>query len=438
MSALATILHQKGYRISGSDNTKSAITESLAGKGIKVFHSHAAGNLNSCDLVVYSSAIDKSNPERLEASNRGITLVRRAELLADLMRLYLGIAVAGTHGKTTTTAMISDIAKAGGLDPTVLVGGVLMGYNSNAITGNGEYLITEADEYDRSFLSLKPVIEIITNIELDHNDCYRDETDLRDSFRQFIENLPFYGHLVCCTDDKGVLELLKQVKKPIIGYGVDSPADYRAQDIVYSDKSVSYNLVFTGANPERVTVPLTGLHNVRNSLAAIAVADLLQIPRAVSLWAISEFKGVQRRFQIKAEVKGTVFIDDYAHHPTEVDSVLSSSRKIHPGRIICVFQPHLYSRTRDFYRQFAQALQTADLAIVTDIYPAREKPIAGVSSTLITDAASEKVRYIGKIDDVVAFLLDTIKKDDWLITMGAGDIWKLHEKIIERYQNKVL
>jgi UDP-N-acetylmuramate--alanine ligase len=435
MSGLAQILLEKGYYISGSDKIQSGITKRLAGKGVQFYDSHAAKNLTNCDLVVYSSAVDQDNPERKEAVRLNIPVMRRAEVLADLMRLQWGVAVAGTHGKTTTTAMITEIAIAAGLNPTALIGGKLLSQNTNAILGEGKYIITEADEYDRSFLSLHPLIEVITNIEKDHLDCYRDEEDIKETFQKFIDKLPFYGRLVCCIDDAGVRDVLKSAGTATITYGLEKSADYRARDMTYTGHGSSFVLVCSGTKPGSVSLALAGVHNIRNSLAAIAVADLMAVSREVTMRVLANFKGVERRFQLKAEVNGVAFIDDYAHHPTEISSVLESARNIAEKRVIAVFQPHLYSRTRDFYRDFGLALNKAHLAIVTDIYPAREKPIAGISSALIVDSAPEKIHYIADEDEVISFLLDTIESGDMVITMGAGDIWHLNEKLIKCYKN---
>ena len=434
MSAIAEILLTQGYRISGSDRAKSSITETLEKMGACVFEGQNAKNLpKDTDILVYSSAVSMDNPEIVEAAKRKIPIVRRAEMLAEVMRLKYGIGIAGTHGKTTTTSMTSLALIEGGLDPTVIVGGNLSGIGgTNARLGEGDFIVVEADEYDRTFLALNPTVAVLTNMEADHLDCYEDLNDIRDCFIQYANKVPFYGFIVLCLDEPNLRSILPNLKKnKIITYGIEKGADLRATHIEHR-KDVS---LFVVEQKEKklgsIVLQTPGNHNVRNALAAIAVGLELEIPFSKLKRGIEDFAGVKRRWERKGKTNGILVYDDYAHHPTECAASISGAKSGWDNRIVCVFQPHLFSRTRDFYKEFAKSLSLADVAIVVDVYPAREKPIVGVTSEMITDEMKrighKNAHYIPNKEDIPHFLQEVTKPDDLVITMGAGDIWKYGE-----------
>ncbi|MGA7616337.1 MAG: UDP-N-acetylmuramate--L-alanine ligase [Thermoanaerobaculia bacterium] len=435
MSGIAEILARSGFTVSGCDLKGSSVTERLVRDGIPVFIGHDAAHLAGVDLVVTSSAIRRDNGERITAEDIGIEVIRRAEMLGELMRLKKGIAISGTHGKTTTTAMTSVVLQEGGLEPTVIVGGMIREVETNAQLGAGEYLVVEADEYDRSFLSLHPAVAVITNIEADHLDTYRDLGDIRDAFTEFAGHVPARGVVIGCADDAEVAALLDAVKAPKISYGLGEAADLRATNLTFDREGTKFEVELRGETlgPARLKVP--GEHNVRNALAAIGVAVHLEIPFAAAARALERFGGVERRFQILGEINGAILVDDYAHHPTEIRATLAAARRSYPDRrLIALFQPHLYSRTRDFAEEFGEALSLADLALVAPIYPAREEPIAGVDASLITRAAEKRghanVQLIDlSLEEIVAELRKNLVSTDLLLTMGAGDIHRAGEAL---------
>ncbi|HJW15353.1 MAG TPA: UDP-N-acetylmuramate--L-alanine ligase [Thermoanaerobaculia bacterium] len=434
MSGLAEILLlSTPLEISGCDRERSENTERLTALGAKIAYGHDAAHLEQADLVVISSAISEDNPEVEAARRRGIPVIRRAEMLAEIMRLKQGIAVAGTHGKTTTTSLAGLVLTEAGFDPTIVVGGRVRILGTNARLGKGQYLVAEADEYDRSFLELTPVVAVVTNIEADHLDTYRDLPDILDAFAAFANRVPFYGAVIACLDDAGVREILPRVKRRVVTYGESAEASLRADRIRLEASGTTFEVWEGGTwSLGEVRLPLPGRHNVANALAAIAVGRELSIPFPTIARALKEFTGVVRRFETKGERGGVLVLDDYAHHPTEISATLAAARQVHPGRrLVALFQPHLYSRTRDFARDFGRALCAADVAIVTDVYPSREKPITGVTGDLVASAARgaghPNVTYVSERKEVVGELERLLKSGDLLITMGAGDVVRLGE-----------
>ena len=437
MSGIAEILLDQGFKVSGSDRALSEVTERLQNLGASIFEGHRANNIaNDVDTVVYSSAVQPDNPEILEAQGRKIPIVRRAEMLAEVMRLKYGIGIAGTHGKTTTTSMTSLVLMEGGLDPTVIVGGKLSGLGgTNARLGRGEFIVVEADEYDRSFLSISPTIAVLTTLETDHLDCYRDLEDIKSAFIQFANKVPFYGFVVLCLDEPALLDIMPSLsKKKIITYGLNPQADVQAVDIRHKDNTTTYTIIRANKELGTVTLQVPGKHNVQNSIGAIAVGLELGVPFEEIKSGIEKFAGVYRRWEKKGEVNGIAVYDDYAHHPTECRATLSGVKSGWRRRVVCVFQPHLYSRTRDFYEDFGKSFLLSDVLVVTDIYPAREEPIQGVTGELIVNAAKQfghkDVHYVSDKKQIPAFLQSIVKNGDIVITMGAGDIWKYGEEFL--------
>ena len=432
MSALALLLKQQGKAVSGSDQMDSELLDSLRTAGIQVFIGHDAAHAESADMVVYSSAVKPDNPERAYAEKNGIPEIRRAELLGEISRAYTNtLAIAGTHGKTTTTGMCGQILINADLDPSILVGGILPNLNSNLRLGAQNHIVVEADEYDRSFLALSPTHIIVTTLEADHLDIYKDLQDVRDTFLQFVSKLDENGTLVIQGDDAELCDLAKRVSHPVISYGLGAGNDYQATDIQIDTFTSTFSVVHAGNTMGQIILNMPGVHNVLNALGACALSAEMGIEFAKIKSGLESFSGVQRRFQHKGMQNGVQFIDDYAHHPSELEATLNAARSGWPtARIIAVFQPHLYSRTRDFATEFAQALQIADVALLTDIYPARELPIPGVSSDLILRQGLHHIQLQPLIEDVAAFLKQELVAGDLVITMGAGDIWKLHNMLL--------
>lgn len=437
MSAIAEILLTQGFSVSGSDLSQSENTDYLASLGARIFIGHDAKNISGSEVVVYSSAVHPNdNPETREASRCNIPLLRRAEMLAEVSRLNYCLAVSGTHGKTTTTSICGLAMIKAGIDPTVIVGGRLSGLGgSNARLGKGDWTVVEADEYDRSFLQLLPTIAIINNIEAEHLDIYKDFDDLKNTFVDFANKVPFYGMVAVCLDDPGVKDILPSIKKKVITFGLSRHCDIRAENISYSERSAACNVYEFGKPAGELKLNIPGEHNIRNALAAITVARQIGIEFDVIAGAISEFTGVYRRFEIKADSKGIMLIDDYAHHHTEISSTLKAARKGWDRRIIGVFQPHTYTRTAAFYKDFGRAFDEADILFVTDVYPAREEPIEGVTGRLIADAAVQSghrnVVYIEDKNMLFDEVSKVLKEGDIIVTMGAGDIWKTANKLAD-------
>lgn len=431
MSGIAEILLDQNFKVSGSDKVLSEITDHLRELGAEIFEGHSAANVKEdVDALVYSSAVPLDNPEILEAKRRKIPIIRRSEMLAEVMRLKYGIGVAGTHGKTTTTSMISLILIEGGLDPTVIVGGRLHGLGgSNARLGKGEFIVVEADEFDRSFLSITPTIAVLTTLETDHLDCYRDLEDIKSAFVQFAGKVPFYGFVVLCLDESALQDIISELShKKIITYGLTPQADIQAIDINFNKDSSYFTVTKDKVELGHINLNSPGVHNIQNALAAISVGYELGIPFEKIKSGIEKFSGVFRRWEKKGEVKGIAVYDDYAHHPTECRATLLGAKQGWKKRIVCVFQPHLYTRTRDFYEEFGKAFLLSDVLVITDVYPAREEPIQGVSGELIANAAKQfghkNVHYVANKNNIPDYLIKIVKSGDIVITMGAGDIYK--------------
>ena len=442
MSGIAEILMDQGFEVSGSDRQLTEITERLAKLGAKIFRDHAAKNLDDADVVVYSSAVHLDNPELVAAAEKKIPVIRRAEMLAELMRMKYGIAIAGTHGKTTTTSMTSLVLMEGNMDPTVIVGGKLSSLGgTNARLGHGDYIVVEADEFDRSFLQLTPVIAAITTLEREHLDIYSDLEDIKRAFMEFANKVPFYGFVILCLDEPSIQEILPSIRKKVVTYGISAQSDLRAVNISFAENRSKYNLLRFGKDLGEIELSVPGLHNVKNSLAAIGIGLELGIEFSKIKKAIESFAGVYRRIELKADVDGVMVVDDYAHHPTEVQATLSALKSGWPHRrVVAVFQPHLYSRTRDFHDEFGRSFLNADVLVVTEIYPAREEPIQGITGELIvSDARSfghKEAFYVQDKKQLPEFLMKLKKSGDIIVTLGAGDITKYGEDFIVKLRTE--
>lgn len=437
MSGIAEILINQGFSVSGSDLARSENTEYLENKGAKIYYGHSAENIAEAEVVVYSSAVKVAdNPETQAARAAGIPLIRRAEMLAEVSRLNYCLAVSGTHGKTTTTSMVGLILIKAGIDPTVIVGGRLRDFGgTNARMGGGEWTVVEADEFDRSFLQLLPTIAILNNIEPEHLDIYKDFDDLKRTFAEFANKVPFYGLVAVGLDDAGVRAVLSEINKSVVTYGLSRHADIRAENITYEENLTRYTVVerATGERAE-VAIGIPGLHNVKNSLGAITVARHLGVAWDVIVEALGDFTGVLRRFDIKGERDGVLIVDDYAHHPSEVKSTLSAARNGWPDRrIVCLFQPHTFSRTAHLYEEFGQCFDEADLLIITDVYAAREAPIEGVTGKLISDAATKfghtNVVYLPDFATLGEEVRKLLQPGDMLLTLGAGNVYQIANQL---------
>jgi UDP-N-acetylmuramate--alanine ligase len=437
MSGIAEVLANLGYEVSGSDLAGNAATRRLEGLGAKVKLAHAAENVNGADAIVISSAVRADNPEVIAARAKRIPVVPRALMLAELMRLKRGVAIAGTHGKTTTTSLVASVLAEGGLDPTFVIGGRLNAAGSNARLGEGEFIVVEADESDASFLHLQPVIAVVTNIDADHMETYQhDFARLKQAFVSFLQNLPFYGSAVLCLDDPHVREILPFVSKPVVSYGLAPEAMVRAENVAHAGGAMRFTALRAGLKERRaplaVTLNLPGEHNVQNALAAIAVASELGVPDAAVLKALAEFHGVGRRFQRCGEIaceSGGRFtlVDDYGHHPAEMAATLAAARGAFPGRrVVLAFQPHRYTRTRDLFEDFVSVLSTADAVLLAEVYAAGEAPIVAADGRTLARA----LRVAGKVEPVfvedIAQMADAIRRaardGDVVLTMGAGSI----------------
>lgn len=447
MSGIAEVLLNLGYVVSGSDLAKSSVTERLQRLGARIAYGHDKRNIKGADAVVISSAVKADNPEVVAAREFGIPVVPRAVMLAELMRLRRGIAIAGAHGKTTTTSLVASLLAAGGLDPTFVIGGRLNSAGANARLGTGEFLVAEADESDASFLNLTPVISVVTNIDEDHMDTYgHDFENLKSAFVDFLERLPFYGVAVLCMDDENVASIRDRVTKPVIGYGLTSDAQVRAIDV----RAVGTRMHFTILRPDHPPLPvelnLPGMHNVRNALAAVAVATIAGVDDASIVRGLAEFRGVGRRFAQWGEVptmneagvsEGTFsLIDDYGHHPHEMVATLAAVRGAWPDRrVVVAFQPHRYTRTRDCLEAFADVLATVDEVVLAEVYPAGEMPIEGADSAHLAAAIERRTGRrpeVATLDDLPAAILRTARSGDVVVTMGAGSIGRIPAKLTGR------
>ena len=441
MSGIAEVLLTLGYRVSGSDTATNAATNRLAQLGAKVTQGHAAANIAGADAVVVSTAVAASNPEVLAARAGRVPLVPRAVMLAELMRLKQGIAIAGTHGKTTTTSLVASVLAAGGLDPTFVIGGRLNSAGANARLGSGDYIVVEADESDASFLNLMPVLAVVTNIDNDHMETYgHDFARLKQAFVDFLARLPFYGSAVLCTDDRHVREILPFVSKPVISYGFGQDAQVRAVDARADGTRMKFGVTREGAAPLAVTLNLPGMHNVANALAAIAVGTELGVPDAAIVEALEGFTGVGRRFARHGELPAPTgghytLIDDYGHHPVEMAATLEAARGAFPGRrIVLAFQPHRYTRTRDCFEDFVRVLSTADVLLLTEVYAAGEAPIVAADGRSLARAVrvAGKIEpiFVESIDELTAVVRENVRDGDVVIGMGAGSIGQLPARLV--------
>ena len=438
MSGIAEVLLNLGYSVSGSDIQKSEITDRLSRLGAIVGYGHSRDNLRDVDVVVTSSAVKTDNPEVIEAEERLVPVIPRAEMLAELMRMKYGIAVSGTHGKTTTTSMIATVLSHGGIDPTVIIGGRLNSLGTNAKLGQGEFLVAEADESDGSFLKLSPTIAVITNIDQEHMDHYKDMEEVKSAYLDFINKIPFYGLAIVCLDHENVQSLIPKIKKRCITYGLTSQADIQAREITFAETQTAFEVLHSGEYLGRIELHMPGVHNVYNSLATITAALELDLDFETIQEGLNEFSGIQRRFQIKGLYKDVLVVDDYAHHPVEIRTTLNAAKNGWKKRVIAVFQPHRFTRTRDLYDEFLTAFYQADILIVTEIYPASEDPIPGVNARALAEGIKEhghkNVFYISDKKKIASHLVDILKEGDMIITLGAGDIHKVGSELIDMGQ----
>jgi UDP-N-acetylmuramate--alanine ligase len=438
MSGIAELLINLGYQVSGSDIQDSPVTARLAHLGGKIFHGHKRENLGEADVVVYSSAVSSDNPEIIEATERYIPVIPRAEMLAELMRLKYGVAIAGSHGKTTTTSMIASILTSAGLDPTVVIGGRLdIWGGSNAKLGQGDILVAETDESDGSFMTLSPTIAVVTNMDHEHMDYYGHMDAIREAFIDFINKIPFYGLAIICLDNEEIQGIIPHLRKRYITYGTNSQADLRATNIERDMLEVSFEVLYQNETLGSVQVGMPGDHNVLNALAAIAVAQELDVQMADIKEGLKSLGGLARRFQIKGEKGGILLVDDYGHHPTEISAVLETAKECWPEkRLVVVFQPHRFTRTEALYDRFTISFNQADLLILAPIYAAGESPLEGVDSEWLYQGIKEhghrEVNLCHSQDEILQLLLRVITSGDLVMTLGAGDIYHVGEELLKR------
>ncbi len=435
MSGIAEVLLNLGYAVSGSDISESGAVEQLRRAGARIFIGHDANNLEDAEVVVKSTAIDEHNPELLRAREKNIPIIPRAEMLAELMRLKTGIAVAGTHGKTSTTSFLGTIFKEAGLDPTVIIGGRLNSYGSNALPGRGEFLIAEADESDKTFLCLFPIMNVVTNVDADHLDHYRDLEEIKDSFVQFMNAVPFYGINVVCGDDPGVADLIPRVKRPLLTYGFGPENRLRAKNVSAVAGS-EFDVYLDGEKWSRVRLAQPGRHNVLNALAAVGIAVEAGLPREKIVSGLEMFGGVGRRFEIKGEKNGVTVIDDYGHHPTEIRATLETGRQCYPGRrLVVLFQPHRFTRTQALFGDFCSIFRDVDRLLLTEIYPASEDPIPGVNGLSLSQGIKQvsrtEVEFVQDFEAAFNALPGILQPGDVFITLGAGSVWRVGERFLK-------
>ena len=446
MSGIAEVLLNLGYKVSGSDLKSSGVTQRLAGLGATIFEGHRAENVPGSDVVVASSAIAADNPEIAQARDLHIPVIQRAEMLAELMRLKYGIAIAGMHGKTTTTSMVAAVLAAGGLDPTVVVGGRVDAMGSNARLGKSQYLVAEADESDRSFLKLSPILAVVTNIDREHMDCYRNMRDVKRAFLDFMDRVPFYGMVVVCNDDSQLRRLLPQVRRRTVSYGARKGSDFqiknpRAQILKDGESFASYFQVrYRDQNLGDFRLHVPGAHNVLNATAAIAVGVGLDVSTEHIRTALENFRGVDRRFQLRGRVAGISVIDDYGHHPTEIRATLAAAKQCGYNRIHVIFQPHRYTRTRDLMDQFATAFQDADTLSVLDIYAASEQPIDGITGEVLArhvrETGERDAHYVSSFAEAVSGVVASASPGDMVMTLGAGSVSQLGPMILAKLSER--
>jgi UDP-N-acetylmuramate--alanine ligase len=436
MSGIAEVLLNLGYKVTGSDIRATAITNRLEHLGATIYPRHVAENVKGAHVVVTSSAVHTDNPEIEAAQRRKIPVIARAEMLAELARLKYSITVAGTHGKTTTTSMIAGILDRAGSDPTVVVGGLLNTIGSNARLGKGDYIVLEADESDRSFLLLSPTIAVVTNIEPDHLDHYRDLEDIQTAFLSFINKVPFYGAAILCIDEPGVQSLIPQIKRRIVTYGTAATADVCIIDVQLEGLGSTFTVRFNGGTTQKLKLNVPGLHNVLNATAAFAAARDMDVDPGVIASALEDFRGVDRRFQIKSR-DGVTVIDDYAHHPTEIRATLSAAKSGNFQRIFAIFQPHRYTRTFHLFDDFARAFNLADVVLILDIYPAGENPIDGVTTPALIEKLKsfghKNAMYASTFEMIESYVIANAKPGDAVVVMGAGSVTKLSDTLSQRF-----
>jgi UDP-N-acetylmuramate--alanine ligase len=437
MSGIAELLLNLGYTVSGSDIKTSDITRRLEKLGGVIFEGHAENQIEGADVVVVSSAIYSENPELMAARQTSTPIIPRAEMLAELMRLKYSVAVAGAHGKTSTTSMVAAVLGTGDFDPTVVIGGQLKSIGSNALLGQGDFIVAEADESDGSFLKMSPTIAVVTNIDREHLDYYQDLDDIKAAFLKFIDRIPFYGLAVLCLDNEAVQQIIPQIQKRYTTYGMSTQADFQAANIVFENYKSRFTLLQQGKPLGEIRLNLPGIHNVYNSMASVAVGIELGIPFETIKRALETVQGVQRRFEIKGEINGVTVVDDYGHHPTEIKTTLQAAGECWPERRkVVVFQPHRYTRTKALFDDFTRAFYQSDVLVVLPIYAASEQKINGVNSGSmcdgITDHGHKEVICKDSLPAAVSELRELLKPGDILITLGAGDVWKVGEEILKK------
>ena len=441
MSGIAELLLRLNYRVSGSDLKSTVITKRLKSLGGTIYKGHKAEHIAGADVLVTSSAIKKDNPEVLAARQASIPVIPRAEMLAELMRLKYSVAISGAHGKTTTTSMVAAVLEKGALDPTVVIGGVLKSVGTNLMHGLGDFIVAEADESDGSFLKFSPSIAVVTNIDEEHLDFYKDLEDIKNVFRQFIGRIPFYGLAILCLDSEPVQELIPEINCRYTTYGISTQADFQARNIVSQGPITIFDVYKHGEKMGRISLNVPGMHNVLNGLAGIAVGMELGIPFDTIKCALEKLEGVERRLEIKGEEKGIMVIDDYGHHPTEIKATLKTVRECWPEkRIVVLFQPHRYSRTKALFNDFARAFYQTDELIVLPIYAASEEKIEDVTAERLCEETRahghKNVTYMENSEEVTRYLLSHLKKDDILLTLGAGNVYRLGETVVTLLSDK--
>jgi UDP-N-acetylmuramate--alanine ligase len=447
MSGIAEVLLNLGYKISGSDLKSSAVTQRLASLGATTFEGHSAENAVGAEVVVTSSAISAENPEVAKARELHIPVIQRAEMLAELMRLKYGIAIAGMHGKTTTTSMVAAVLAAAGLDPTVVVGGRVDAMGSNARVGKSQYLVAEADESDRSFLKLSPILSVVTNIDREHMDCYRNMRDVRQTFLEFMDRVPFYGMIVACNDDPILRKLLPQVQRRVVTYGTRRGSDFLIKPGAIEQQPGEhrplshFRVSYRGKQLDEFTLRVPGTHNILNATAAIAVGIGLDLSVENIQAALENFRGVDRRFQLRGKMADISVVDDYGHHPTEIKATLAAAKQCGFRKVHVIFQPHRYTRTQALMEEFAGAFRDADSLYILDIYAASEKPIEGISgealATRIRDASGQNVRYVRSFPEAAELVSSEAREGDMILTLGAGSVSQLGPMILEKLQPRV-
>lgn len=439
MSGIALVLKNLGFEVSGSDLQESDTTRRLTEAGVRVFIGHAPENLGEAEVAVFSTAVSADNPELVAARERGIPIIRRAEMLAELMRMKFAIAVSGSHGKTTVTSLVGHILERAGMDPTLVIGGRVMGSADGSRLGKSEYLVAEADESDRSFLVLYPAVAVVTNIEAEHLDFYKDLADLKREFTRFVNRVPFYGSVVLCLDSAGCRSIMKRIKRRVVTYGLETPADFRARDVQLYSFSSAFTLLYQGKEAGRFSLGMAGRHNVVNALAAIAVGVELGIDFRTMEQALATFAGVHRRLERKGEKRGITVYDDYGHHPTEIKVTLEALRHAYTkSRLWVLFQPHRYTRTKFLAAEFGTAFDAADVVVITGLYAASEPPIPGVDENLIIEQIKTRGRkglvvyHIPDLADIADFVKERARPGDVVLTLGAGSIWKIGEEVLSK------